>query len=297
MNKDMVKGLDDGPAPEPAVEWMLYQALAGVLPMDIHPEDADRLKALEERFIAYVEKALREAKLRTNWGDSNEAYEQAVIAYARHLISPDNQAFVADFSDTIRPFARAGLVNGVTQTIIKLTAPGVPDIYQGSEGLDFSLVDPDNRRTPDFGLLQKRLMETEKLDSDLEEDWQTGRLKQHVITTLLRLRQETPTLFRSGEYLPLSASGKRADNVLAYARTGDEDAFIVLTPRLVFNALHMDLSSPRNERWAETEVSLPPRLANRRYRDVFTGKIIDPQERIAISWVFAEHPFALLLAN
>ncbi len=297
MNASQITNLNDGPAPEPSVEWMLYQALAGVWPSDLDPENAKGLNALETRFVAYVEKALREAKLRTNWGDGNEAYEHAVTAYARHLLSPDNRTFLADFNETLRPFARAGLVNGITQTVIKLTAPGVPDIYQGSEGLDFSLVDPDNRREPDFGTLQKRLLETEKLTSNDEEEWQSGRLKQHVIAVLLRLRQETPTLFRKGDYLPLSASGRRAGNVLAFARAKDDDALVVIAPRLVFSALHTGLAPSRQERWAETEIALPPRLANRRYRDVFTGKVIDPKEHIAINWVFGEHPFALLLAE
>jgi (1->4)-alpha-D-glucan 1-alpha-D-glucosylmutase len=159
---------------------MLYQALAGVWPTDLHPEEEEGIKALEERFIAYVEKGMREAKLRTNWGDSNEAYETAVLGYARRLLSPDNRAFLADFADTLRPFIRAGLVNSLSQTIIKLTAPGVPDIYQGSEGLDLSLVDPDNRREPDFDRLQERLSEKTNLTSDDAEEWQAGRLKQHL---------------------------------------------------------------------------------------------------------------------
>ena len=297
INSQAVRALDDGPAPEPAVEWMLYQALAGAWPNDLHTEDAAGLKALETRFLGYVEKALREAKLRTNWGDPNETYEKAVLEYAGTLLSPGNQAFLTDFTDTLRPFIRAGLVNGITQTIIKLTAPGVPDIYQGSEGLDLSLVDPDNRREPDFGGLQQRLTEREKLASTEEGEWQSGRLKQHVIATLLRVRQEAPTLFRRGEYLPLGASGKRADNVIAFARADMDDAFIVIAPRLVFSALHASLAPSRSERWAETEIILPERLGHRRYRDVCTGKVVDPKDRIAVNWAFGDHPFVLLLAE
>ncbi|CAN7439175.1 malto-oligosyltrehalose synthase [Neorhizobium tomejilense] len=297
INSQAVRTLDDGPAPEPAVEWMLYQALAGAWPNDLHTEDAAGLKALETRFLGYVEKALREAKLRTNWGAPNETYEKAVLEYARTLLSPSSQAFLTDFTDTLRPFIRAGLVNSVTQTIIKLTAPGVPDIYQGSEGLDLSLVDPDNRREPDFDRLQRRLTEKEKLASTEEDEWQTGRLKQHVIATLLRVRQEAPTLFRRGEYLPLGASGKRADNVIAFARADMDDAFIVIAPRLVFSALHASLAPSRSERWAETEIILPERLGHRRYRDVCTGKVVDPKDRIAVNWAFGDHPFALLLAE
>ena len=141
------------------------------------------------------------------------------------------------------------------------------------------------------------MTEKEKLASTEEDEWQTGRLKQHVIATLLRVRQEAPTLFRRGEYLPLGASGKRADNVIAFARADMDDAFIVIAPRLVFSALHTGLAPSRSERWAETEIILPERLGHRRYRDVCTGKVVDPKDRIAVNWAFGDHPFVLLLAE
>ncbi|MCO5963680.1 malto-oligosyltrehalose synthase [Sinorhizobium meliloti] len=294
INSQAVRALHDGPAPEPAVEWMLYQALAGAWPNDLHTEDVAGLKALETRFLGYVEKALREAKLRTNWNDANEPYEKAVRDYASGLFSPGNQAFLMDFTDTLRPFIRAGLVNGITQTIIKLAAPGVPDIYQGSEGLDLSLVDPDNRRAPDFDMLQQRLMEKEKLALAAEEDWQSGRLKQHVIATLLRVRQEVPTLFRRGDYLPLRASGKRGDNVIAFARADMDDAFIVIAPRFVFSALHAGLSLFESEHWAETEITLPEKLGHRRYRDVCTGHLCEVDGCLDVNRALKRWNFALL---
>ncbi len=267
MNRDKVIRLDDGTAPKPSVEWMLYQALAGVWPPELRPQDAAGLRALEERFLEFVEKALREAKLRTDWGDSNEAYEKAVLDYARHLLSPANQAFLQDFADALRPFIRAGLVNGLTQTVIKLAAPGVPDIYQGSEALNFSLVDPDNRREPDFTALERMLAEDKKLALNSEED-RSGRLKQHVIAGILHLRQQKPTLFRKGDYLPLAATGKQADNLIAFARVQSDDALIVIAPRLVFGALqeNAQLSS------ADAEIALPERLAHRRYRNILSGE-------------------------
>ncbi len=298
MNAASVRALEDGPAPEPAVEWMLYQALAGVWPTELLPDDPQGLEALEKRFIAFVEKALREAKLRTNWSNSNETYEDAVISYAKRLLSPSNSDFLADFHGALRPFVRAGLVNSLTQTIIKLTAPGVPDIYQGSEGLDFSLVDPDNRREPAFADLHKRLAQSGKLSSsDEEAAWQTGSLKQQVIAEVLHLRQELPTLFREGNYVPLDVSGKRSSNIVAFARQDDDDALLVVVPRLVVNALHTTSGQPRTERWAETEVVLTDGLRDRRYRDIFTGKTFDPKDRIAVNWIFADHPFTLLLAQ
>jgi (1->4)-alpha-D-glucan 1-alpha-D-glucosylmutase len=291
INGQAVRTLDDGPAPEPAVEWMLYQALVGCWPIDLHAEDAAGLKALETRFLGYVEKALREAKLRTNWGDPNDAYEKAVLEYAQRLLSLSNQAFLTDFTDTLRPFIRAGLVNSITQTIIKLTAPGVPDIYQGSEGLDLSLVDPDNRRTPDFDTLQQQLMEMEMPASTEEDEWRTGRLKQHVIANLLRVRQQAPNLFQQGEYLPLRVSGKRAENIIAFARADKDDAFIVLAPRLVLRA---SLAPSRSERYAETEITLPEKLRGRRYRDVCTGEICEVQGTLDVNAAFAAQSFALL---
>jgi (1->4)-alpha-D-glucan 1-alpha-D-glucosylmutase len=290
INKAAVKTLDDGPAPEPEVEWMLYQALVGVWPADLHAEDTDGLKALEERFVAYTEKALREAKLRTNWGDGNEAYERAVTSYAHQLLSPDNRTFLADFIKTLRPFARAGFVNAITQTIIKLTAPGVPDIYQGSESLDFSLVDPDNRREPDFGMLQKRLLETQKLISDEEEEWQNGRLKQHVVAVLLRLRQAVPTLFRRGEYLPLRVTGDEAGRVVAFIRADATNAVIVLAERLSLS--RRVGSSPA--RWLGSSINLPEVAQNRSFVDLFTGQLIEIADELVIERAMSGRSFAVL---
>jgi (1->4)-alpha-D-glucan 1-alpha-D-glucosylmutase len=292
MNRQTVRLLDDGPAPEPAVEWMLYQALAGVWPTDLHPEDEEGLKALEKRFIAYVEKAIREAKLRTNWGDSNEAYETAVLGYARHLLSPNNRAFLSDFADTLRPFIRAGLINSLSQTIIKLMAPGVPDIYQGSEGLDLSLVDPDNRREPDFDLLQERLSESTNLTSDDEEEWQTGRLKQHVIAALLRLRREMPNLFRIGEYLPLMPSGEGSESFMAFARADANNAVIVIVRRLSFSGGN----SSSSNYWHSLRLSFPDVLQNRGFEEVISRRRVKIDGELNVGDIMSNPPFLILRA-
>lgn len=273
MNQHKVSKLADGLAPKPAVEWMLYQALAGVWPATLEPQDQAGLKALEERFLAYVEKALREAKQRTDWADTNEPYEQAVFDYTRHLLNPQNQTFLQDFHHTLQPFVRAGLVNSLTQAIIKLIAPGVPDIYQGSEALNFSLVDPDNRRDPDFPRLQQQLNAASVLPSSCEEDdWRSGKLKQQVIARLLHLRLDKPELFRKGDYLPLQVSGKQAEHILAFARSEGADAVIVILPRLIFGLVGESLSAGPKQYWHNAMITLPPELAQRRYRDVLTGE-------------------------
>lgn len=284
MNQTKVVFLNDGTAPRGVDTWMLYQALAGVWPATLQPDDEAGIKALEQRFLEFVEKALREAKLRTDWVDSNEAYENAVLDYARHMLDPANQPFLQDFCAGLQPFIHAGLVNSLTQTVIKLTAPGVPDIYQGSEALNFSLVDPDNRRDPDFAALQ-RMLDDERPNFSAEENWLSGQVKQRVIAHVLRLRQQKPMLFRRGDYLPLSASGKRADNVITFARVQDDDALIVIAPRLVFSVLHGGFELPHTELWTETAIPLPERLANHRYRDILSGKEILLTDRIDLNSV------------
>ena len=294
LNQSNVSQLDDGAAPEPAVEWMLYQALAGVWLATLQPDDNAGLEALEKRFLAYVEKALREAKRRTNWGDGNETYEKAVLDYARHLLSSANQAFLKDFSASMQPFIRAGLVNSLTQSVIKLTAPGVPDIYQGCEALDFSLVDPDNRREPDFATLEQQLNVDQKLSAFTEQSVFSGELKQHVIATLLRCRQETPTLFRQGDYLPLIAKGKKAEHALAFARLDGDDALIVIVPRLVFKGIEQGLMQPNTEHWAETEIALPEQLANRHYHNVLNGEALLLEDTLKLE-TFKERPSVVIL--
>jgi (1->4)-alpha-D-glucan 1-alpha-D-glucosylmutase len=180
-NRTVIAELDDGPAPEPSVQWMLYQALAGMWPAEPGVPTGSELETLQARFLVYVEKSLREAKLRTTWGDNNDAYERAVLAYASNLFAPENSVFLNDFVHSIQPFVMAGLRNSLSQTIIKLTAPGVPDIYQGSESLDLSLVDPDNRRATPFEQFYSRLEESAAIDFSFEDEMRNGVTKQRVI--------------------------------------------------------------------------------------------------------------------
>ncbi|WHA43429.1 malto-oligosyltrehalose synthase [Agrobacterium larrymoorei] len=290
MNAKFVCELKDGAAPEPEIEWMLYQALAGLLLPDFEVNDQQALGEYKDRFLAYVEKALREAKLRTNWGDSNEDYEQAVKDYAEHLLSPENSAFLEDFLKTLRPFIDAGLADGITQTIIKLLAPGVPDIYQGSEALDFSLVDPDNRREPDFEMLAKWLSASDKPNTADISAWHNGSLKQQVIMLLLKLRQQSAKLFQQGEYVPLQAA---QDNTIAFARVHDEEAVLVVLPRFTLEGKANFTLPPK---LAEAGLPLPSSLANRNYRNVLTDEQIKVGHEITGD-TLADQSFLILHAK
>lgn len=277
MNQTHVRFLNDGTAPNAADTWMIYQALAGVWPATLSPDDRDGLQTLEARFLGFIEKALREAKQRTDWIDSNESYENVVMDYVRHLLSPDNTLFLHDFSETLQPFVRAGLMNSLSQTVIKLTAPGVPDIYQGSEALNFSLVDPDNRREPDFAALVQNLSTANSTVFNDEQCWRDGRVKQYVTATLLRLRPHYPALFRYGDWLPLKVTGEREEHLIAYARVKDDEALIVAVPRLVFTV------TGNEKLWVNTAVDIPEELVGKRYRDVFSGESRVLQETLDLT--------------
>jgi (1->4)-alpha-D-glucan 1-alpha-D-glucosylmutase len=293
MNHSRVTALQGGPAPEPEVEWMLYQALAGVWPIGLDTTDEEGLGALGARFLPFVEKSLRESKLRTNWGDGDADYERAVGDYARWLLSPENPAFLEDFTRTLQPFIRAGLVNSLTQTVIKLTAPGIPDIYQGCEGLDFSLVDPDNRREPDLDLLAGRL-DSGAPPPDAALEGCADALKQHVIRRVLDQRRRQPALFIKGDYVPLKVEGPSAEKVVAYARNHEGETMIVVAERLPLRSNSSEFET--SGRWASTHVVLPAAQAGRWYRDVYSAESMQVGDELDLELAFRHHGFAVLLA-
>lgn len=289
MNAAHVAQLEDGAAPEPRVEWMLYQALAGVWPAEAAidtPVPAD----LPERFVAYVEKALREAKQRTNWGDENGEYEKAVEAYAANLLAPDNVAFLRDFPKTLRPFARAGLFNGLTQTLIKLTAPGIPDIYQGAEQLDFSLVDPDNRRMPDYTRLAEDLSAV--LPARDEHSLARGMVKQQLVAKSLALRNAEPALFAEGEYRPVPVTGERAGNVIAFLRRHEGKLVVAIAPRLVVGLGETEW--PCGSFWGDTAIMLAD---GGTFRNVVDDQVIAAGGSLKLADVLRNSPVALLVAQ
>lgn len=253
LNAGKVVQVGDGAAPEPAIEWLLYQALAGIWPTGSDIPDKETLQSLSARFVPYVEKALREAKLRTDWLDINESYETSVKTYALWLLSPENRGFLTDFAATMEPIVQSGILNSLSQTLIKMTAPGVPDIYQGTEIEDFSLVDPDNRRPVDFLFAQESLFSHESAGLSY-----AGLSKQRLVTTCLRIRASKPQLFSEGNYLPLPVKGKSADHAIAYCRHTNENALIVVAPRLTLEQTAN--GTYQASMWGDTTVQLPQKL-------------------------------------
>ncbi|MBB3386958.1 MULTISPECIES: malto-oligosyltrehalose synthase [unclassified Rhizobium] len=276
MSSPFRSSLADGLAPEPNVEWMLYQALAGVWPQEM--EVADR-NALQERFCAYVLKAIREAKLRTDWMNENPTYERAVQTFAAALFSEDNREFIRDFDRTLRPFMEFGFRNSLSQLLIKLTAPGIPDIYQGTESLDFSLVDPDNRRPVDH--LWADTGAAHSLASD------AASLKRHILCKVLSYRNQHPLLFLEGKYVPLETSGPRASNLVAFARVHEREIAVTIVPRLV--------RMPSSDFWQDTAVVMPREFKGPLY-DLLTDRPVSADNLLAAQ-LFADHPVALFVGD
>jgi len=294
-------------------EYFIYQTLLGIWPLG--DPDSQEMAELSDRVQVYLIKALREAKVHTSWINPNTAYEEAVTAFSSALINaPVESAFLTGFRPFQQRIAWLGLLNSLSQTLIKLTAPGVPDIYQGCELWDFSLVDPDNRRAVDFDHRRNMLTTLQKLaalDSEQRrvgvkamcDTLQDGRAKMLVVSSALALRKKCPEVFQQGKYLPLNVRGQQTANICAYARIAGKRIVITVAPRFFVELLGKTERFPLGENiWGNTVVELPFHLSNKQYSCVFTGKTLEPLQhasgwRLPVSQILAEFPVGLVVVT
>ncbi|WP_336743411.1 malto-oligosyltrehalose synthase [Aureimonas altamirensis] len=282
--------LDDGGlSPDPATEWGFYQSLLGVLPADFDPRDATARDEIRQRMRAFMEKAVREAKQFTSWTAPNEPYEEALLAFVDAAFEP---AFLEPFWERVQPFVAAGALTSLSQTLVRLGAPGVPDIYQGTEFYDNSLVDPDNRRLVDFDARLTALRSGEPV-RDAAAHWRDGVAKARLTAVGLAARGARPGLFTVGDYLPLEVEGAAASHFLAFARLSGDDAAIVVAPRLCLTLLdgRSDLTGIAV---GDTRVVVPAVLAGRRLSDAVTGKPVTLDRELRLAELFDGVPLALL---
>jgi (1->4)-alpha-D-glucan 1-alpha-D-glucosylmutase len=305
MNRPRRLEVDGRTIPDGAEEVFLYQTLVGAWPLD-----AGSVPALKERILAYLRKALREAKRHSDWIDPNPEYEAALLAFAERLLEPTvGNRFLRDFQRIQRKVAFYGALNGLSQTLLKLTAPGIPDVYQGTELWDESLVDPDNRRPVDFDARLRVLEELHTtfeaspvpLASQLLAGWENGRIKQFVLWRGLQLRRRRPQLFARGEYVPLEITGPRQSNVCAFARRFRKEWCVTAVPRLTAQLVRPDRFPMGKEVWGIGAVALPEG-APVRWMDELTGEPIETatSERgpmLRLFRVFQRFPVALLVAQ
>jgi malto-oligosyltrehalose synthase/4-alpha-glucanotransferase len=265
-------------APDANDEYFIYQTLIGAYPMP--GEDEDNFgKRLQE----YLQKTMREAKLHSNWAEPDEKYEKAVQVFARSLLNK-NRPFWKSFTDFHEKVAEHGVINSLAQVILKLTCPGVPDIYQGCEHWDLSLVDPDNRRPVDYDHHQKLSVKKSSLKT-LWDNKFNGQIKIWFTQLILQERKANPHLFAEGKYTPLKVKGKYADNVFAFARSYKLTWYITVVP--------LNLSGISISDWEDTRIIIPDD-APEKFENLISKTSGKHQQELLIKDLFTTIPFAFL---
>lgn len=307
LNRSFKKNCTDREAPTRNDEYLFYQTLVGAWPPGADAENPG--ESFSKRICEYMLKALREAKENTSWASPSPQYESAVTDFAKSVLS--SQAFRESFLPFHKVISHFGMLNSLAEVLIKFTAPGVPDIYQGNELAEFNLVDPDNRRPVDYDLRRKALRDLQAFECqpcekrktalhELAEHMQDGRIKLYVTWKILNFRKQHPKLFECGDYIPVKVDGEHARHLLAFARQTAGGAAIVAVPRLCAQLLKGMTGLPfGKEVWSDTTIHLP--FAGR-FRDVFTGQRIDCTEtnggyRLPAADVFNSFPVALLAST
>jgi (1->4)-alpha-D-glucan 1-alpha-D-glucosylmutase len=260
-------------------------------------------------------KALHEAKVHTSWINPNPPYDEAVQRYvANVLAAPTDKTFLDDFQAFQRRIGHGGLYNSLAQTLLKITTPGVPDTYQGTELWDFSLVDPDNRRPVDYVRRQCLLQELQTrlaaagddrlaLAQELLTCKEDGRIKLYVTALALHCRRRNPGLFAVGDYVPAQVLGAKGAHIFGFSRRQGDRAAVVAVPRLIARLLADSHEAPLGEAvWQDTRLRVPGIGPQQTWRHVFTGAPVrvameDGQPTLAVADLLGQFPVALLMAQ
>src|SRR5581483_6258149 len=308
LNRPKKIELEGEPAPDSNEEYLLYQTLLGAWPpVDPSPE---AFLDFKKRIQAYMSKASKEAKVNTSWINANEAYDRALLSFIDEILEPSSEnSFLAAFRPFQKKIAHYGIYNALSQVLLKIASPGVPDIYQGNELFDFSLVDPDNRRPVDYqrrreglDLLKKRHAAEGPVPlpllHDLIREKENGLIKLFVTWRALSCRRELPDLFLKGSYLPLETLGEKKGHVCAFSRKLDRDEIIVAAPRLLVSLMG-DSEAPVGKIWEGSSLALEGEGVGSPYEHLFTGEVIRTRMEegkvvLALPEVFSSFPVGLL---
>jgi len=308
INRTQRRLVDGDPAPDRNDEYRLYQVLLGAWPVELMPRSGSTPTRAPQEFIdrikAYMLKAIREAKLHTSWLTTNQPYEEALTQFVERILGEAGGAkFLPAFLPLQERVATLAVVNSLSQLVLKLGSPGVPDFYQGTELWDLNLVDPDNRRPVDFETRRQALASLDGAAAgDLLADWPDGRIKLLVTHRGLQLRRALPDVFVGGEYVPLAVETSVDAEAVAFARVSGEDAVIVVAPTLCVALASAERQFPLGgECWKTSRVLLPESLRHRTFRNVFTGAEVRPIVTAEHGWIFLgqalqELPVAMLQA-
>jgi (1->4)-alpha-D-glucan 1-alpha-D-glucosylmutase len=293
-NRRWKRTIADAEAPDANEEYLLYQTLLGTWPMraDGEPETT-ATPEYTERIQAYMAKALHEAKINTSWIQPNEEWDAGVRDFIREILDPlPRNKFLPAFIPVAKEVARLGAVNSLTQTLLKLTSPGVPDIYQGNEIWDYSLVDPDNRRRVDYKRRREMLESLATVNpQELVRTWADGRIKMFLTQRVLQFRRNYAELFQQGEYLPLTPSGTFAESCVSFGRQLANHWIVIIAPRLSSRVGF----PPIGETWKDTKLEFPKALPLEHAHDLFTCRPVGLENRaVKLADTLSILPFAAI---
>jgi (1->4)-alpha-D-glucan 1-alpha-D-glucosylmutase len=289
--------VDGREAPSPNDEYLFYQTVVGAWPYELTPSGFEDIDAFCQRIQAYMIKAVREAKTHSSWVAPDDDYEGALMQFVSRTLSlGSGKPFLEDIQAFVERIAPAGAINGLAQVLLKLTSPGVPDTYQGTELWDLSLVDPDNRRTVDYGRRRDALDAQNGSIEGALETWRDGRVKELLVRKALAARSAMPDLFTKGSYKPLETVGMHSEKIVGYARMLDDRAAIIAVPRCVAGIVSED--ALQIQEWQDTALVLDGDLAGYdRLCDWLSGKKLapSPSGKLPIAELFIAFPCALLM--
>jgi len=294
-NRRWKKEVNESEAPDADEEYLLYQTLLGAWTLEADGKPTRNVDAeFIERIQNYMTKALNEAKLNTSWIQPNEPWLAATREFVAKILEPGaKNKFLPTFLPVAEEIARLGAINSLAQTLLKLTSPGVPDIYQGNEVWNLSLVDPDNRRPVDYKCRAEMLScLSSKTPEELLRNWPDGRIKMFLTQRALQFRNEHVDLFQRGSYLPLRATGSFGDHCIAFARQLDRHAVVVIAARLSSRVGF----PPIGDRWKDSVIELPKNLLFESTREAITGRELSVRDRqLRLADALSILPFAMMV--
>ncbi|MFN3531736.1 MAG: malto-oligosyltrehalose synthase, partial [Candidatus Brocadia sp.] len=308
LNKKNAVVAEGQTIPDPNEEYLLYQTLIGAWP--IEPMTGPEYEVFKKRIKDYMVKALREAKVNTSWVNPNTNYENAIMNFIEAILNNARRnKFLKDFHVFQRKISHYGIYNSLSQTLLKITSPGIPDFYQGTELWNFSLVDPDNRRPVDYNVRIKMLEELKRNESEmplpelakeLTINKDNGKIKLYLIYKALNYRKTHREIFERGEYVPLEATGESSDHVCTFMRKFENSAALIVAPRFFTRLIPQPESLPfGKDVWKDSFIVLPNEETEIKYRNIFTGEVVTTVSYkdstiLYLSEIFAHFPVALM---
>lgn len=299
INAPLKRLLNNAAAPDRNEEYFIYQMLIGAFPFL-----ENEFELFIKRMELYLIKSLREAKTHSSWNTPNSTYENACLDFLHQILDKDKSVnFWAIFSPFQKKIASYGIFNSLSQLLLKITAPGVCDIYQGTELWDFSMVDPDNRRNVDYETRIKWLQEIQQREIDLPnfltELWkqkENGKIKLFTLYKLLRTRSDYENLFKNGDYIPLTVQGSHARNIVAYARKNAHEFSLSVVPRFLTQLVRQEELPCSKTVWNDTALVLPCDFPTS-WVNAISGKSLDHHGPMFIGDILDEFPIGLLISK